>query len=90
MYWTNLLEKIFKQDFTEQPGGASAMNIFLGSRDGACSFPEAESKEKHSVWDPMPELPIISLRSRLQHIYNVQPYARVYLNPMPETTLSPS
>ncbi len=30
------------------------------------------------------------LQSRLQHIYHGQPYARVDLNPMPESTLSPS
>ncbi len=45
---------------------------------------EAESKEKHGVWDPMPELTIPStlcpLQSRFQHIYHGQPYARVDLN----------
>ncbi len=30
------------------------------------------------------------LQSRLRHIYHGQPYARVDLNPMPESTLSPS
>ncbi len=30
------------------------------------------------------------LQSRLQHIYYGQPYARVDLNPMPESTLSPT
>jgi hypothetical protein len=30
------------------------------------------------------------LQSRLQHIYKGQPYARVDLNPIPESTLSPS
>ncbi len=56
------------------------------------SVSEAESKEKHGVWDPMPELTITSpyVQSRLQHIYRLQPYARVYLNPMPESTLFPS
>ncbi len=29
-------------------------------------------------------------QSRLQHIYHGQPYARVDLIPMPESTLSPS
>ncbi len=29
------------------------------------------------------------LQSRLRHIYHGQPYARVDLNPVPETTLSP-
>ena len=32
----------------------------------------------------------LPLQSRLQHIYHGQPYARVDLNPMPESTLSPS
>jgi hypothetical protein len=35
-------------------------------------------------------LTLSPLQSRLQHIYHVQPYARVDLNPMPESTLSPS
>jgi hypothetical protein len=34
-------------------------------------------------------LPLRRLQSRLQHIYHGQPYARVDLNPMPESTLSP-
>ncbi len=44
----------------------------------------------------MPELTIYmyltlcKLQSRLQHIYHRQTYARVDLNPMPESTLSPS
>ncbi len=33
-------------------------------------------------------LTLCSLQSRLQHIYHRQPYARVDLNPMPESTLS--
>jgi hypothetical protein len=43
----------------------------------------AESKEKHDVWDPIPELTIVynltlcALQSRFQHIYRGQPYARV-------------
>ncbi len=46
-------------------------------------FAEAESKEKHCVWDPMPEfgvdynLTLCPFQSRLQHIYHGQPYARV-------------
>ncbi len=35
-------------------------------------------------------LPLFRLQSRLQHIYHGQPYARVDLNPLPESTLSPS
>ncbi len=34
-------------------------------------------------------LTLCPLRSRLQHIYNGQPYVRVDLNLMPESTLSP-
>jgi hypothetical protein len=33
---------------------------------------------------------LCTLQSRLHHIYHRQPYARVDLNPMPESTLSPS
>jgi hypothetical protein len=54
----------------------------------ACST-EAESKEKRGVWDPVTS-PYVGLQSRLLHIYQGQPYARVDLNPMPESTLSPS
>ena len=52
-------------------------------------YTEAKSKEKHGVWDPMPELTITSpyVYFRLQHIYYGQPYAIVELNPMPESTL---
>jgi hypothetical protein len=35
-------------------------------------------------------LTLSPLQSRLQHIYHGQPYARVYLNPMPELALTPS
>jgi hypothetical protein len=35
-------------------------------------------------------LTLCPLQSRLQHIYHGQPYARVDLNPAPESTLSPS
>jgi hypothetical protein len=58
--------------------------------------PKAESKENmvDGTWDTIPELTITCtlcpLQSRLQHIYYEQPYARVGLNPMPESTLSPS
>jgi hypothetical protein len=54
---------------------------------------EAESKEKHSEWDPMPELTITSpyaLQSRLQCMYHGQFYAKVDRNPVPESTLFPS
>ncbi len=35
-------------------------------------------------------LTLCPLQSRLKHIYLGQPYASVDLNPMPESTLSPS
>jgi hypothetical protein len=35
-------------------------------------------------------LTLCPLQSRLQRIYHGQPYARVDLNPMPESSLSPS
>jgi hypothetical protein len=44
---------------------------------------EAESKEKHGVWDPVPELTVTS--PYIQVRVNVI----VDLNPMPESTLSP-
>ncbi len=38
------------------------------------SFPEAESKEKNGVWNPMPKLTInltlCPIQSRLLHIYH--------------------
>jgi hypothetical protein len=44
------------------------------------------------VWDPSAgvdyNLTLCPLQGRLQHIYRGQPYARVGLNPMPESTLS--
>ncbi len=53
-------------------------------------YTEAESKEKHGVWDPLPELTIYNLTlcplpSRLQHIYHGQPYATVDLLPQSGT-----
>jgi hypothetical protein len=53
-----------------------------------------EPKEKHGVWDPMPELaatsPYVHSRVDSQNIYHGQPYATVEMNPMPVSTLSPS
>jgi hypothetical protein len=55
---------------------------------------EAESKEKHGIWDPLTvltadyNLTLCPLLSRILHIYHGQPYARVDLNPMPEATLT--
>jgi hypothetical protein len=58
-------------------------------------YAEAESKEKHGVFDPYAgvdyNLTLCPLQSRLQHIYHGhgQLYARVDLSPIPESTLSP-
>ncbi len=52
---------------------------------------KAESKEKHGLWHPMPELTITRLTappesiSKFQHIYHGQPYATVDFMPQPET-----
>ncbi len=54
---------------------------------------EAESKEKHGVWDPVPELTITStlctLQSRPQHINMGNPMAESTLIPRSESTFSP-
>jgi hypothetical protein len=57
---------------------------------------EAESKEKHGVWGPMPELTITlpysmsTLKSTPPtHLPWATPYTRDDLNHMPELTLSP-
>ncbi len=57
--------------------------------------PEAESKEKQVVWYPMPELTITSpyvdsIVDSNTCTMGGQPCARVDLNPMPESTSSPS
>ncbi len=55
---------------------------------------DAESKEKHGVWDPYVgvdhNLTLNPFQSQLQHIYHGQFYVKVDLNSMPESTLSPS
>ncbi len=55
---------------------------------------EAESQEKTWCMGPYAgvdyNLTLCPLQSRLQHIYNGQPYASVDLNSVPESTLSPS
>jgi hypothetical protein len=57
---------------------------------------EAESKEKHGVWDPTPDLTLCQhLQSRLQHIYSYlghwgEPYARVDFIPQSGTSDLPS
>ncbi len=45
---------------------------------------EAESKEKHGVWDPVLELSVTS-----PCISKSESNVTVNLNPMPESTLSP-
>jgi hypothetical protein len=53
--------------------------LFFPEPSGYCT--EAESKEKHGVWDPNAgvdyNLTLCPLQSRLQHIYHGKPYARV-------------
>ncbi len=53
---------------------------------------EAESKEKHGVWDPMPELTMYphlmsTLESTPTHLPLATLYQSVDLNSMPESTL---
>jgi hypothetical protein len=91
--WRRLFNRILRNTL-EEP---QQWNILIGSREEACSDPEAESKEKHGVWDPMPELTITSsyvhsgvVSSTFTMHGHGQPYARVDLNPMLESTLSPS
>ncbi len=49
-------------------------------------FPEAEYKEKHDEWDPIPELTITS-----PHVQSsVDSNTFTMGNPMPESILSPS
>jgi hypothetical protein len=53
---------------------------------------EAEFKDKHGVWDPIPWLStLFRLQDRLQHIYHGigQPYAKVDLNPTCQGRLYP-
>ncbi len=58
--------------------------------------PEATGRIQRKAWCLGPyvgvdyNLTLWPLQSRLQHIYQGQPYARVDLNPMPESTLSTS
>jgi hypothetical protein len=56
------------------------------TRGAAGMDPEAESKEKHGVWDPMPELTIFSPYVHTR----VDSNTFIMGNPMPESTLSPS
>jgi hypothetical protein len=49
--------------------------------------PETVFRDKHGVWDPMP---FCRFQSRLKHMYHGKPYGRVGLNPMHESTSSPS
>jgi hypothetical protein len=51
---------------------------------------EAESKEKQGVWDPRPELTITSTYvDNYTYTMDMGNQARVYLNPMPVSTLCP-
>jgi hypothetical protein len=49
-------------------------------------MPEAESKEEHGVWDPVPELTITSPYVNSRDNSNTFTTG----NPMPESSLSPS
>jgi hypothetical protein len=49
------------------------------------TVPRAESKEKHGVWDPMPELILTSLYVHSR----VDSKTLTMGNPMPESTLTP-
>jgi hypothetical protein len=64
---------------------------FLGTQEHSQKA-EADSKEKHGVWNPMPELTITSPYVHSRVDYNtftmIQPYAYVDINPMPESTLT--
>jgi hypothetical protein len=53
---------------------------------GSAVAPEAESKEKHGVWDPMPELTITSPYVHSRVDYNA--FTMDIGNPMPESTLT--
>jgi hypothetical protein len=62
----------------------------LGGGGGGVVSPEAEPKEKHGGWDPMPELtvtsPYVHYRvDSMQHIYNGQPDSRVDFIPQSGT-----
>jgi hypothetical protein len=50
----------------------------------ATNIPEAKSKEKHGVWDPMPDLTIISPYGH----FRVDSNTFTMGNPMPESTLT--
>ncbi len=68
----------------------------LSGRFEPCGEPEAESNEKHGVWDPMPELTLTSpyVHSRVDSNTFTMALAplcqSLYLNLMPESTLFPS
>ncbi len=56
------------------------------------SVNDGTNTEEHSLYSTLfdDNLTLCQLQSRLQHMCGWQPYARVDLNPMPESTLSPS
>ncbi len=65
---------------------ASALSILLLSATGILNAKtEAEFKEKHGVWDPVPELTIT-----LPYVHSdSNTFIMGMGNPMPESTLSP-
>ncbi len=56
---------------------------------GIFSHSEAESKEKHGVWDPVPELTITSPYVHSNTLTMGNPMPEFDLSPTPESTLSP-
>ncbi len=76
------------------------INVVFVRKVEPCGEPEAESKEKHGVWDPMPVLTITTspyVHCRVQSTLPTHlPWAWVtlcqslYLNLMPESILFPS
>ncbi len=81
---------------TEQPSligwRAGTTTICLLDSVSFLSFLLTVFKQKHSVSyaGAYYNLSLFRLQSQLQHLYHGQPYARVDLNPTPESTLSPS
>jgi hypothetical protein len=57
--------------------------------ESVASWSQAESNEKHVVRDPITHLMSTPESTSTHLLYHGQPYARVDLNPMSESTLSP-
>jgi len=103
VFW---LWKISTDWFENQLWPSIRLSVCCGLRQGLCldwtiestskNAPKRGQIKKHGVWDAMPELTITSpyvvsrVDSNTCTVHNGQPYARVDLNPMPKSTLSPS